>query len=351
MILLNRLVAVFFILVLCSSLINPMAVVAKSKSSISNSLKNDQSIRVTFAGDLMLDWSIKNTIKKKGINYPFEQVRKEVSKSDISIANLETAVTKRTKRFPKTYNFKANPSAIKGVTNAGFDLVSLANNHSMDYGQEGLIDTLNELKKRNLPYIGAGKNSAEAYRVKTFTVKGKKISFLAFSRVIPAQSWVAQSKRAGTANGYNLNTILKSIKKVSLHSDYVFVYMHWGIEKNKKPEKFQRQYAKKMIDAGADAVIGSHSHVLQGFEYYKGKPIAYSLGNFLFPDYVSGEKAQTGLLHLDIHSNKIKMTFSPYRIYKDHIRVQSLSQKRKVWKNLQARSFGIKVINGKIDRK
>jgi poly-gamma-glutamate capsule biosynthesis protein CapA/YwtB (metallophosphatase superfamily) len=308
-------------------------------------------IRVTFAGDLMLDWSIKNTIKKYGVNYPFKQVKSEVSKSDIAVVNLETAVTTRTIKFPKTYNFKADPSSVTGITNAGFDLVALANNHSEDFRREGLIDTFNALNKYKLPYIGAGKSSAEAYRVKTFTVKGKRISFLAFTGIIPDRSWIAQSKQAGVANGKDLTTILNTIKRENAECDYLFVYLHWGVETSKKPEAYQRQWAKKMIDAGADGVVGSHSHVLQGFEYYKGKPIAYSIGNFLFPDYVKGEKAQTGLLHFDIQSNKIEMAFTPYHIYKDQIRVQDMKQKKNVWASLQSISFGVKIDNGKITQR
>jgi poly-gamma-glutamate capsule biosynthesis protein CapA/YwtB (metallophosphatase superfamily) len=309
-------------------------------------------IRVTFAGDLMLDWSVKTTTRKYGSGYPFKQVKAEVSNSDLAVANLETAVTNRNAMFPKTYNFKADPAATAGVKNAGFDLVSLANNHSMDYKREGLLDTLAELKKHNLSYIGAGKNSVEAYRAKRYTIKGKKVSFIAFSKVIPDTSWIAQSKRAGVASGYNLNTILQSIKRESAFSDYVFVYLHWGIEMNKRPDAYQRTWAKRMIDAGADGVVGSHSHVLQGFEYYKGKPIAYSLGNFLFPNYVRGDKAQTGLLHFDIQSGKIGMSFTPYYIYNDQIRKKSTATKKQIWRSLQSLSYGIKIDNnGKILKK
>lgn len=305
-------------------------------------------IRITFAGDLMMDWSVKTTINKKGVDYPFQQVKKEVSKSDFAVVNLETAVTTKTNKYPKEYNFKSNPSALQGVKNAGFDMVSLANNHSMDFRQEGFIDTMNALKKYQLPYIGAGFNSKEAYTAKTYTIKGKKVTFLGFSKVLPDKNWVAQSNRAGIADGYNLSLITSTIKKSKVNSDYLFVYMHWGVERSKRPEAFQRTWAKKMIDAGADAVIGSHSHVLQGFEYYKGKPIAYSLGNFLFPNYVTGDKAQTGLLHIDINQNKLTMNFVPYKIYKDQIIAQSNTTKQKVWKNLQSISYGVTIKNEKI---
>ncbi|HYK74774.1 MAG TPA: CapA family protein, partial [Pseudoneobacillus sp.] len=265
----------------------------------------NETIRLTFAGDAMMDWSIKNTIKQKGVDYPFLQVKKELASSDLGVVNLETAITTSAKKYPKEYNFKSDPASLTGLKNAGFDIVSLANNHSMDYQTTGLKDTLSFLKKYKLDYVGGGLNASEAYAAKTYEIKGKTIKILAFSRVLPSHSWIATSSRPGLANGYDLPLITKSITKEKKNADFVFVYIHWGVETNRKPEPFQQQWAKSMINAGADGVIGSHPHVLQGFEYYKGKPIAYSLGNFLFPDYVKGDKAQTAILHLDIKDNKI----------------------------------------------
>jgi poly-gamma-glutamate synthesis protein (capsule biosynthesis protein) len=102
-----------------------------------------------------------------------------------------------------------------------------------------------------------------------------------------------------------------------------------------------------MIDSGADGVIGSHPHVLQGFEYYKGKPIAYSLGNFLFPNYIKGDKAQTGILHLDIQKDNIEMSFVPFKIIQDQIIVQNEQEKQVVWNELQTLSYGeVQINNG-----
>lgn len=309
----------------------------------------NETIRLTFAGDAMMDWSIKNTIKQKGVDYPFIQVKKELATSDLGIVNLETAITTSTKKYPKEYNFKSDPASLTGLKNAGFDLVSIANNHSMDYQTTGLKDTLTFLKKYKLDYVGGGLNASEAYAAKTYELKGKTIKILAFSRVLPSQSWIATSSRPGLANGYDLSLITKSIAKEKKNADFVFVYIHWGVEKNRKPENFQQQWAKSMINAGADGVVGSHPHVLQGFEYYKGKPIAYSLGNFLFPDYVKGDKAQTALLHIDIKDNKIGMTVIPYKIYKDQIISQVPQEKQAVWKNLELLSYGnIKIQNGNL---
>lgn len=151
---------------------------------------------------------------------------------------------------------------------------------------------------------------------------------------------VATTTKPGLANGYDLSLIQNTIEKEKLGSDYLFVYIHWGVETKRSPEAFQRDWAKTMIDSGADGVIGSHPHVLQGFEYYNGKPIAYSLGNFLFPNYVKGDKAQTGILHLDIQNNHIEMSFVPFKILQDQILVQNAQEKQVVWNELQGLSYG-----------
>jgi poly-gamma-glutamate capsule biosynthesis protein CapA/YwtB (metallophosphatase superfamily) len=318
---------------------------------IHHSLVNeiDENVRLSFAGDAMMDWSVKTTIAQKGADYPFIHVKKELVSSDLGIVNLETAVTTSSNKTPKQYNFKSNPVSLTGLKNAGFQLVSLANNHTLDYQTTGLRDTLTNLKKYKLDYVGGGLNSAEAYAAKTYQLKGKTIKILAFSRVLPDYNWVATASKPGLANGYDLSLINRTIKNEKKNADYVFVYIHWGVETKRTPEAFQRQWAKAMIDSGADGIMGSHPHVLQGFEYYKGKPIAYSLGNFLFPNYVKGDKAQTTLVHLDIKGKNISMVVTPYKIYKDQIIPQGEKDKQRVWKELEKISYGtIKIVDGKI---
>lgn len=305
-------------------------------------------IKISFVGDMMMDWSVKTAMKKKGVIFPFQYVAPELKKSHLTVANLETAITTRNSPYPKTYNFKSDPTSISGLKNAGIDLVSLANNHAMDYKKEGLSDTMHYLKKANMPFVGAGSNATDANKPYVKIINGKKIKFMAFSRVLPDASWKAGSKSAGIADGYNLEDMLSRIKKEKKDSEFLFVYIHWGKEKSEKPESYQRTWAKKMIDAGADGIIGSHPHVLQGFEYYKGKPIAYSLGNFLFPDYVKGNTAQTGILHLEIKYKTVNMGFSPYYIYKNQIIAQDAHTKRKVWSKLQGISYGVKINSGNI---
>ncbi|MGG0812314.1 CapA family protein [Paenibacillus alvei] len=314
-----------------------------NKDTVKMSSSQD-AIRIIFAGDALMDWSVKETIRKKGPDYPFEYVKDEVSSADYAVVNLETAITHHTEKDTnQLYNFKSDPESLQGLKNAGFNLVTIANNHTLDFKQKGFLDTLKYLEKYDIPYIGGGRNKEEAYRAHTVKMKGKTIKFLAFSRFIPQTYWFAGKDRPGIAEAYNKSSVLPVIKKEREDCDYLLVYLHWGVEKNLRPEPWQRNYAREMIDAGADAIIGSHVHVLQGFEFYKGKPIAYSIGNFLFPDYVRGDKADTGLLNLTLDQGNIEMSFTPYFIYKDQIIKKGEAYDKKQLKYLESISIGVKI--------
>jgi poly-gamma-glutamate capsule biosynthesis protein CapA/YwtB (metallophosphatase superfamily) len=303
-------------------------------------------IEISFTGDVMMDWSVKSAINQHGPLYPFEYIKEE---GDYAVTNLETAVTTRSEPYEKTYNFKSNPPVLQGLKDAGFDMVSLANNHTMDYKEAGLLDTIEALNDYKLTYIGAGKNESEAYSHKVITLKGKDIAFLGFSRVLPSIDWYATEHKPGIASGYQLDRIVKHVKRAKEDADYVIVYIHWGTEKSVNPELYQKTYARKMIDVGADAIIGSHPHVLQGFEFYKEKPIAYSLGNFLFPDYVSGKTAQTGILSLHLNNEEITMEFTPYQISNNRVVTITDGQKKKILDELQKISYGVDIIGTTIN--
>ncbi|WP_314592098.1 CapA family protein [Paenibacillus terrigena] len=302
--------------------------------------KND--ISIVFAGDVMMDDSVKEAMRERGVDDPFLQVKDQVQAADWAVVNLETAVTTATvKDTSQTYNFNADPASLGGLRNAGFDMVSLANNHVLDYLPEGLMDTIRNLEDVGLAHTGAGKNEEEAFQAKTVILGGNRVKIAAFTRFIPLVSWNAAKDRPGVAGAYKQKKVLKVIREQSADSDYFIVYMHWGVEQNNRPEKWQRDLAKKMIDAGADAIIGSHPHVLQGFEYYKGKPIAYSIGNFLFPDYVAGPNADTGLLKLSLHDGRIDMGFYPYYIEDNRILKLYSDYEEKQLKYIESLSYGV----------
>jgi poly-gamma-glutamate capsule biosynthesis protein CapA/YwtB (metallophosphatase superfamily) len=226
--------------------------------------------------------SVEAQMKKNGYDYPYTFVKDYLQKADYTIANLETPITVRGEIQKKDYVYRGSPLALPPFKDAGVDLVNLANNHVLDYGKEGLLDTFDELNKADIKYIGAGKDAAEAYSPVIVEKQGIKIAFLGFSRVVPEASWKAGINHPGVAETYNYTVPVEAIQKARQQADLVVVIGHWGVERTDNPDKYQTELAHRYIDAGADLIVASHPHVLQGFENYKGKWIAYSLGNFIF---------------------------------------------------------------------
>lgn len=239
-------------------------------------------VQLAFVGDVMFAGNVEELLKKNGFDYPFKYVKPLLEKADYAIANLETPITTRGEAQSKEYTYRSPPEALSELKRAGVDLVNLANNHSMDYGEDGLLDTLDYLDQQALVRVGAGRNAEEAYRHAIVEKNGVKIAFLGFSRVLPETSWIAGKTKPGLAETYSTKLPLEAIRKARAEADLVVVLAHWGEERKDIPNAVQTSLAHQFIDEGADLVVASHPHVLQGFEQYKGKWIAYSLGNFIF---------------------------------------------------------------------
>ncbi len=199
---------------------------------------------------------------------------------DITLVNLENPVTTRGKPRVKPFTFRMHPRFLPVLPKAGIDIVTLANNHIYDFGREGLFDTIEYLDSIGVKRIGAGRNDVEARTPVVVTTKGKAIAFLGYYG--PGESPAATRTREGVAPR-NLPIIREDIAGLKRRNvDYIVVTFHWGTEKATVPDKSQQIMARAVIDAGADAVIGHHPHVLQGIEVYKHGVIAYSLGNLVF---------------------------------------------------------------------
>lgn len=242
-------------------------------------------ITISVAGDVMMDGSVRQQINRQGYDYPLEKVKEHFEKSDLNIVNLETSITTRGLKWPNKYfNFRSNPENLDFMKEAKIDIVTLANNHVLDYSNQGLLDTLDHLKKRGILYTGAGRNKKEALEGVIIDREDTKIGVLAFSRVIPDIKWYATDNKPGIVGAYDGYTLdmMKRIKDLKEEVDILILSLHWGVERSIKPRAQEINLAKAAIDAGVDIVMGHHPHVLQGIEIYKGKPIFYSLGNFVF---------------------------------------------------------------------
>jgi poly-gamma-glutamate synthesis protein (capsule biosynthesis protein) len=253
-------------------------------------LAEEQDIRMLFVGDVMLD-EVPGKIIKRGGN-PLASFDALFKRADIRIGNLECVVGSTGKAEDKPYVFRAHPRVTKWLKRY-FNAVSVANNHTGDYGPVAFSNMLDILERDGVAYFGGGKEIRSAHQPYIVEVKGKKIAILGYNEFFP-RSFEALSDRAGTAWSED-DYVVSDIKKAKnyYHADLVIVYPHWGWEYEKHASSRQERLAHLMIDAGADVIVGGHPHVTQNIEVYKGKPIFYSLGNFVFNGF-DDEEANTG---------------------------------------------------------
>lgn len=234
----------------------------------------------------------------------------EYRQADVAMVNLEAPFTTATTPLPdKNFNFKANPAEVQVLKNGGVDIVTLANNHSMDYETPGLEETLKTLDEAGIHHIGAGQNTQEARRPEILEVKGQRIAYLGY---YDADAHAAGDTTAGT-NARQNDRIAADIKAIRSQVDWIVVNYHWGEELAKYPTDSQIDLAHFTIDQGADLVVGHHPHVLQGAEIYKGRPIAYSLGNFIFGGN-SRSDYDTAVLKVALRDRQMKVQFLPVEV-------------------------------------
>lgn len=250
-------------------------------------LGQDKPVRVMFVGDIMLDNGPGHIITTGGD--PFAPTAQVLKDADLTIGNLECALTRAGHQRDKTYTFKA-PKASLPLLKKYFSAVSLANNHAADWGAAGFADELTLLKENGIKYFGGGATRREALQPVILEARGKRVALLGYND-FPPRYFEATARRPGTAwlTQENATAGIREARR-RYKADYVLLFLHWGTEITDEPEPYQRELARALIDAGADAIIGGHPHVTQTIEWHKGKPIVYSLGNYLF-DYYPGDPA------------------------------------------------------------
>ncbi len=277
----------------------------------------------------MLGGSAAPELATRGYEYPFVHVRPLLQAADVVFGNLEGPLTNSGQPEPdKRYVFRSPPDKVApALAAAGFNVVSLANNHSMDYGMEGLAQTLAALDAAGIRHVGAGMSSRQARRPAFIAANGHTIAFLAYSLTFPESFW-ARRDRPGTAFGHEAH-VRADVAAARQHADVVVVSFHWGREITTELRDYQPALAHAAIDAGALVVLGHHPHVLQGIERYKDGIIFYSLGNFAFGSYsqnatrsivaqVSIQDARLTEVRLfPTNVNNIEVVFQPQPLYAD----------------------------------
>ncbi len=275
--------------------------------------KNTTKLTIKAVGDILLDRGPESKVKKYGYDYLFKEIVEPLSDADLTFANLESPTSflgKPYKGKPKIVTFRAEPSMLFGIKYSGIDIVSLANNHISDYGSKSLSETIDLLNLLDIKFIGAGKNIDEARTPLIIKKKGYKLAFLGYAEAIWSTD-EATEKRGGSVH-FELDTVLEDIRNTKAeHSpDFIFISIHWGIEHKNNPRKSDQAKAHKIIDAGADVILGHHPHVLQSIETYNEGIIFYSLGNFVF-DMKSKKTYQSVIAELilsDKYIDKVKLT-------------------------------------------
>jgi poly-gamma-glutamate synthesis protein (capsule biosynthesis protein) len=256
-----------------------MAVLA-SHVAVPAARAEDGTVRVAFVGDVMLDGGPGHVVTSGGD--PFVNVATVLRDADLTIANLECAIVKKGRSLDKEFTFRGPESALP-LLKKYFSAVSLANNHSGDWGKEGFATELELLRQTKLPYFGGGANVRSARQPLILMVGGKRVAFLGYND-FPPRSFAAGPATPGTSWLLEKDAV-SDIKAARKQADIVILFLHWGDDLVPAETPEQQTLAHHLIDAGADAVMGGHAHLTQGIEWYKDRPIVYSLGNFVFDYY------------------------------------------------------------------
>ncbi|MFE2109893.1 CapA family protein [Kitasatospora sp. NPDC059463] len=244
----------------------------------------DGSITVAFAGDVHFEGRTEARLAVQPPETALGPIAKTLSAADLAVLNLETAITGRGAPEPKTYTFRTSPKALTALKDSGVDVVSLANNHAVDFGADGLADTLAAKESSPVPVVGLGRNSQEAYAPYVSTVRGVKVAVVAASQVedLTNQKWRAGANKPGIASALDTAALLKAVGDAKRQAPVVLVYLHWGDEGKACPTAAQTAIAKKLAAAGATAVVGTHAHTMVGSGMIGDTYIGYGFGNFLW---------------------------------------------------------------------
>ncbi len=256
-----------------------------------------QAVTIAFGGDVHFEG-----LSASALTGGLTAITPLLSAADVTMVNLETAITDRGIRQPKDFTFRAPATAFAALRAAGVDVVTEANNHGVDYGVVGLRDSIAAARAAHFPVVGVGLDADAAYAPWRVTVKGQRLAFFGATHVLDdalRSSWTAGVGQPGLASAYEEARLLRAVRTARRDADTVVVYLHWGAERHGCPIPRQHDIARKLAAAGADIVVGSHAHVLLGAGMLGRTLVSYGLGNFVF--YARGGLgAQTGVFTVTV---------------------------------------------------
>lgn len=246
-------------------------------------MTGDPGLTVLAVGDLSFNGRYHRLPKSWELGSALEELRARWEGGDLILGNLESPITRAPRAAPAKATLRGSPVAARILKNLGFRAVSLANNHAMDFGPEGLFDTIEALTKEGIPFVGAGVDAAAARRPLILEARGRKVGILAYCDVEQASPLYAGPNTAGVA-ALDPTDCVRDISTLRPQVDWLIVQLHWGRELWRLPNPEQREIARRFSDAGADLILGHHPHVLQPLEMFGETPVFYSLGNFFFSE-------------------------------------------------------------------
>lgn len=275
-------------------------------------------VRLMAVGDVMLGRSIGKRVQRSGPGIVFQGVQDVLDKADILVVNLECNITTSRDREDKHYTFKAPPVTADALSRAGVDVAGVANNHAMDWGVQGLLDTIAHMEDRGIAAPGGGRNRAEAYAPTIIERNGLTVAFLAYTDAFTestgfnTREWKATRTAPGLAIA-RTSRIAADVASARTKADIVVVLVHAGYEYVPNHNAEQAAYAKAALDAGATLYLGAHPHVLQGYKRKGDQLIAWSLGNFVF-DGMDGASVST-ILAVDLtRDGVVKVKWHPVKL-------------------------------------
>jgi len=277
----------------------------------------ENSISLIAVGDIMLGGTAEEILIREDYDYPFRHVKKQLSGADVVIGNLEGPLTSNCENSPdspaKEYIFRSPADKVApALKKAGFNLLNLANNHILDYGEEDMHDTINALQQQGIATVGVGMNLDQARAGTIMKTPHGDIGFLSYSLTFPESFWATKDK-PGTAFGHE-QQIREDVQRLKKQTGLVIVSFHWGREKTTELRPYQPTLGRAAIDAGATVVLGHHPHVLQAIEQYNDGLIIYSLGNFVFGSY-SQEARHSVIAEITLHNQQFHSAkFTPINV-------------------------------------
>jgi hypothetical protein len=262
-------------------------------------------VTLAFAGDVHTAGRLEERFSQPGT--ALAPVAPLLNGADLTMVNLETAVTDRGTAEAKSFTFRAPPSVFDALQAAGVDVVSMANNHGADFGPVGLTDSLEAGRQRNFPVVGIGADDNAAFAPYLTTIRGERIAVLAADQVPDStlQRYSAGPGRAGVASALDTDRLLQAVGSARQQADTVVVYLHWGEERSSCPTRLQRNLAEQLSQAGADVLVGTHAHALQGAGWLGNTYVAYGLGNFVWWRSNYPAAVTTGVLNLTVDDGRV----------------------------------------------